>query len=77
MKQRVYFFRCGIMRDMSFTSRRTGSFPLAPPLPVFVALLAVAIPLMSFWAGRSGSPSSSRRFFVAGSEMVLEWTPQT
>jgi len=61
VKQRVYFFRCGITTDMSFISRRTRSFPVAAAPTVLLA------PFAPFWAGRTEMPSSSRRFFEAGS----------
>jgi hypothetical protein len=59
VKQRIYFFRWGITREMSFISRRTGSLPLAGEP------LEVACP---FGAGRDAMLSLRRRFLVAGSE---------
>jgi hypothetical protein len=48
VKQSVYFFRWGITREMSFTSRKTGSFPLAPALPILEVLPEVACPFVPF-----------------------------
>lgn len=48
---------------MSFISSKTGSFPVAEDVP-----FEVDFPLVPLLAGREGTPSSSRRFFEAGSE---------
>jgi hypothetical protein len=58
VKQRVYFLRWGITTDMSFTSRSTGSFPLAA-----AAFEDEEWPFVPF-----EGPSSRRRFLEAGSE---------
>lgn len=58
MKQRVYFLRWGMTTDISFTSRSTGSFPLAA-----TAFEDEEWPFVPF-----EGPSSSRRFLEAGSE---------
>jgi len=68
VKQRVYFFLCGITRDMSLISRRTGSFPLAPADFVSEGFDA-GCPFVPFEAGLLVRSSSSRRFFDAGSEL--------
>ncbi len=68
MKQRVYFFRCGITTDISLSSSRTGSLPLATPVPV-VEEAAFVRPFVPFEAGLLVSSSSSRRFFDEGSEL--------
>jgi hypothetical protein len=65
VKQRVYFFRCGITTDMSLISRRTGSLPLAGEGTVPFDL---ECPFALFVAGQSGTPPSRRRFLEAGSE---------
>jgi hypothetical protein len=64
VKQRIYFFRWGITREISFISRRTGSLPLAGAIEP----LEVARPFVPFGAGRDAMLSSKRRFLVAGSE---------
>lgn len=66
MKQSVYFFRCGMTRDISLSSRRTGSFPLAALAPVVG--VGFVYPFVPFEAGLLVSSSSMRRFFDAGSE---------
>ena len=66
MKHRVYFFLCGITAEISFISRRTGSFPLAAELAV---PFDFAFPFVLFVADRLGRSSSRRRFLDAGSEL--------
>ena len=71
VKHRVYFFRWGITRDISFISSKTGSLavatgPTAVLLEPFKGLSIVLFAL--FEAGRLASPSSMRRFLEAGSE---------
>jgi hypothetical protein len=68
VKQSVYFFRCGITREISLSSSRTGSLPLATPVPV-VEGAAFAKPFVPFEAGLLVSSSSRRRFFDEGSEL--------
>lgn len=63
MKQRVYFFRWGITMEISFISSRMGSLAFAG------TALEDPFPFVPFEvAGRTAIPSSSRRFFAAGSE---------
>jgi hypothetical protein len=65
VKQRVYFFLCGITREISLISRRTGSFPLAAGVAVpFV----FAFPFVPLVVDRLGRSSSRRRFLEAGSK---------
>jgi hypothetical protein len=68
VKQSVYFFRCGMTRDISLISRRTGSLPLAAPAPV-AEVVDFVYPLVTFDAGLLVSSSSRRRFFDTGSEL--------
>jgi hypothetical protein len=68
VKQRVYFFRCGMTRDISLTSRRTGSLPVAALAPVTEGA-DFFCPFVPFEAGLLVSSSSRRRFFDAGSEL--------
>jgi hypothetical protein len=67
VKQRVYFFRCGITKEISFISRRTGSLPLAGivPAPFVAACLFAPGEAVLF-----GISSSRRRFLEEGSEDV-------
>lgn len=58
MKQSVYFLRWGITTDISFTSRRAGSLPLANP-----PFEGAEWPFVPF-----DGPSSNLRFLEAGSE---------
>lgn len=76
MKQRLYFFLCGITTDISLISSRTGSLPLATAEPVDAEPLVLACPFVPFDAGRL-SRSSKRRFFVAGSELPSATMLQT
>lgn len=76
MKQRVYFFLCGITTDMSLISSRTGSSLLATAGLVDAEPLLLACPFVPFDAGRL-SRSSRRRFFVAGSELPSATRLQT
>lgn len=68
MKQSVYFFLWGMTRDISLISSKTGSLPLAAPVPVADGADFVR-PFVPFEAGLLVSSSSSRRFFDAGSEL--------
>lgn len=67
MKQRVYFFRCGITKEISFISRRTGSLPLARMVPAPFAAARLFAPVEAFLFGIS---SSRRRFLEECSEDV-------
>lgn len=62
MKQSSNFFLCGTDTDISLISRRTssvdGSVPFALPGP----------------APFAPAPSSTRRLFAAGSELVWSWS---
>jgi hypothetical protein len=58
VKQRVYFLRWGMTTDMSFTSRSTGSFPLA----------AAAFEYEEWPFVPCEGPSSRRRFLEDGSD---------
>jgi hypothetical protein len=67
VKQRVYFFRCGITKEISFISRRTGSLPLARMVPAPFAAARLFAPVEAFLFGIS---SSRRRFLEECSEDV-------
>jgi hypothetical protein len=68
VKQSVYFFLCGMTRDISLISSKTGSLPVAALAPVADGVDFV-FPFVPFEAGLLVSSSSSRRFFDAGSKL--------
>jgi hypothetical protein len=69
VKQRVYFFLCGITTEMSLISRRMGSFPLAGAEPELLVPFSLALPFVPFVTGRFGRSSSRRRFLEVDSEV--------
>jgi hypothetical protein len=69
VKQRVYFFRCGITTEMSLISRRTGSVALGGTEPEVAVPFAFAFPFVPFVMWRFERSSSRRRFFEAGSKV--------
>jgi len=68
VKQSVYFFRCGMTRDISLISRRIRSLPIAVLTPIAdgAGFLCTFVPLKT---SLLVSSSSRRRFFDAGSDL--------